>query len=201
MAMSRDQIFPARAAAAMNLINLKHTGAMLRGRRIRQPDAAVGAGELRSSGSCQAPLFVACLNAEGDPFAASLGEFLVARRAGDGPIVVGYRFCSNLCRSLSSTPRKNCALMQPTASTKIPCRRLQDGEAKVTVKDLVEDWIQIRAILQRQAQALERADPAANAKEGTAETEQLVESAVPRLKKCIAELNSLLKEHASSPRN
>jgi hypothetical protein len=60
------------------------------------------------------------------------------------------------------------------------------------IKDLIEDWIQIRSTLQKQLQTIQRNE---NAKEtGLGST---AEATVSHLKKCLDELNLLLKEHAS----
>ena len=65
-----------------------------------------------------------------------------------------------------------------------------------TTTDLIEDWIQIRSTLQRQLKMLESETmhtgdniPDSTARDTTA-----------RVRRCIDELNSLLKEHASAPK-
>jgi hypothetical protein len=60
----------------------------------------------------------------------------------------------------------------------------------MTVKDFVEDWIQMRIALQRQIRAMESRE---------ARPEGVVaETTDARLKLCLHELNALLKEHATA---
>ncbi len=64
----------------------------------------------------------------------------------------------------------------------------------VAIKDLVEEWIEMRSKLQKQLKALEVRQP------GTHEpiAESTVESTKVRIRKWIEELNALLKEYASA---
>ncbi len=65
----------------------------------------------------------------------------------------------------------------------------------VTVKDFIEEWIQIRSMLQKQLKALESGQlpgPADAAAGSSAETTKI------RIKKWIDELNTLLKEYAGA---
>ena len=55
--------------------------------------------------------------------------------------------------------------------------------------DLIEDWIMMRAMFQKQVKMLEAGNPSSGSK-----------ATVARLKTCIAELNVLLKEHARDSR-
>ena len=61
-----------------------------------------------------------------------------------------------------------------------------------TVSDLIEDWIQIRAVLQRQLKTLENGEAQA------AISDNRRNATVSRIRSCIDELNSLLKEYASA---
>jgi len=64
-----------------------------------------------------------------------------------------------------------------------------------TVHDFVEEWIEIRAKLQRQLKPLDsgRTDAGGAVMESATAT-----AASIRIKKCIEELNALLKEHAAA---
>lgn len=63
-----------------------------------------------------------------------------------------------------------------------------------TVHDFVEEWIEIRAKLQRQLKA-----PDAGQAGGVATMQSAAATETSaRIKKCIAELNALLKEHAAA---
>ena len=64
----------------------------------------------------------------------------------------------------------------------------------VTLKDLIEDWIQMRSTLQQQLKMLETGEMRSGEKLPDSSTE----SAIAHIKNCIAELNSLLKEHAGA---
>jgi hypothetical protein len=64
----------------------------------------------------------------------------------------------------------------------------------VTIKDLVEEWIQMRSMLQKQLKALE------SGQLGTHETviDGTTEATKVRVKKWIDELNALLKEYSGT---
>jgi hypothetical protein len=62
-----------------------------------------------------------------------------------------------------------------------------------TINDLVEDWIEIRAKLQRQLKELE----SGQLHTGEAVSDSTMEATRGRLKRWIDELNALLKEYAS----
>jgi hypothetical protein len=59
----------------------------------------------------------------------------------------------------------------------------------LTIKDLIKDWIEMRATLKRHLEVLEfdATTSAANAS---------TEAAIVMIKSCISELNTLLKEYA-----
>ena len=61
-----------------------------------------------------------------------------------------------------------------------------------TVKDLVEDWIEIRSILQRQLAMLESGQMHL----GTHLSDTTTKETIVRIKAWISELNALLKEYA-----
>jgi len=61
-----------------------------------------------------------------------------------------------------------------------------------TVKDLVEDWIEIRSTLQRQLEMLE----SGQMDMGTHLSDITTEETIVRIKAWIGELNALLKEYA-----
>jgi hypothetical protein len=61
-----------------------------------------------------------------------------------------------------------------------------------TVKDLVEDWIEIRSMLQRQLEMLE----SGQMDMGTHLSDITTKEAIVRIKAWIGELNALLKEYA-----
>jgi hypothetical protein len=61
-----------------------------------------------------------------------------------------------------------------------------------TVKDLVEDWIEIRSTLQRQLEMLE----SGQMHTGTHVSDTRTKETIVRIKVWIGELNALLKEHA-----
>ena len=64
-----------------------------------------------------------------------------------------------------------------------------------TTTDLIEDWIQMRSTLQRQLKMLESGTmPERNIPDSTTRDTTI------RVRRCIDELNSLLKEYASSPK-
>ena len=62
----------------------------------------------------------------------------------------------------------------------------------MTVKDLIEDWIQMRSALQRQVQAIQKGE----LQTGGKELSHPKEAMVSQLKSLIEELNSLLKQYA-----
>jgi len=62
------------------------------------------------------------------------------------------------------------------------------------IHDLIEDWIKMRSTLQQQIKLLESGGI------GVRSNALGTESTIGRIKKCIDELNSLLKEHASADR-
>ena len=62
----------------------------------------------------------------------------------------------------------------------------------MAVKDLIEDWIQIRSTLQKQLQTIQKGEGGPSAQDLGSSTE----ATLSHLKRCIDELNSLLKEHA-----
>lgn len=66
----------------------------------------------------------------------------------------------------------------------------------MSTKDLVEDWIQIRATLQRQVRVLESGDMGAGEKALGSSTE----ATINRLRAAIAEFTDLLKEFGSADR-
>ena len=61
-----------------------------------------------------------------------------------------------------------------------------------TVKDLVEDWIEIRSIFQRQFEILESGQVLA----GTGISDTTTKETIIRIKTWISGLNALLKEYA-----
>jgi hypothetical protein len=61
-----------------------------------------------------------------------------------------------------------------------------------TVKDLVEDWIEIRSMLQRQLEMLE----SGQVDTGTRISDTTTKETIVRIKTWIGELNALLKEYA-----
>lgn len=63
-----------------------------------------------------------------------------------------------------------------------------------TVHDFVEEWIEIRAKLQRQLKAHDTGEAGG----GVATMQSAATETGARIKKCIAELNALLKEHAAA---
>jgi hypothetical protein len=65
-----------------------------------------------------------------------------------------------------------------------------------TIHDLIEDWIQIRSTLQRQLKQLESGDinPDLMVPKDAGET------AAIRVRKCVEELNALLKEYSGADR-
>ena len=56
------------------------------------------------------------------------------------------------------------------------------------IHDLVEDWIQIRSTLQQQLKMLQAAEARLGA--------DISENEIARIKRCIDEMNALLKEYA-----
>ena len=65
-----------------------------------------------------------------------------------------------------------------------------------TVHDFVEDWIEMRSKLQRQLKMLQFGEVSA----GTAADGSTTEAATTRIKKCVDELNALLKEYTRADR-
>jgi hypothetical protein len=65
----------------------------------------------------------------------------------------------------------------------------------VTATDLIEDWIEIRSRLQRQLKKFEAGEMHARDKISDSTTT----ATVARLKKCVSELNELLKEYGRAP--
>ena len=61
-----------------------------------------------------------------------------------------------------------------------------------TVKDLVEDWIEIRSTLQRQLEMLE----ARQVNTGTHLSDTTTQETIARIRTWIGELNALLKQYA-----
>jgi hypothetical protein len=61
-----------------------------------------------------------------------------------------------------------------------------------TVKDLVEDWIEIRSMLPRQLEMLE----SGQVHTGTRISDTTTKETIVRIKTWIGELNALLKEYA-----
>jgi hypothetical protein len=61
-----------------------------------------------------------------------------------------------------------------------------------TVKDLIEDWIEIRSTLQRQLEMLE----SEQMDMGTHLSDTMTKETIVRIKAWIGELNALLKEYA-----
>ena len=64
------------------------------------------------------------------------------------------------------------------------------------IHDLIEDWIQIRTMLQKQLKMLESDGMRSGAEVADAATEATIE----RLKRCLLEMNGLLKQYAGSDR-
>ena len=60
------------------------------------------------------------------------------------------------------------------------------------LKDLIEDWIQMRSTLQKQAKMFK----AGEIRSGGKLPDSSTESAIAHIENCIAELNSLLKKFA-----
>jgi hypothetical protein len=58
------------------------------------------------------------------------------------------------------------------------------------IKDLIEEWIEIRAMLQRQLKVLESGE----LRTGTTISDSTTQETIARIKGWINELNSLLKE-------
>jgi len=61
----------------------------------------------------------------------------------------------------------------------------------MTLKDQIEEWIEMRAKLQKQVKALEAGELQGGPKSINAATQ----TTVSHIKNCISELNKLLKEH------
>ena len=64
----------------------------------------------------------------------------------------------------------------------------------VIIKDLIEDWIQMRTTLQQQAKMLK----AGEMRSGGNLPDGSMESAIAHIENCVAELNSLLKKFAGA---
>jgi uncharacterized protein YerC len=62
------------------------------------------------------------------------------------------------------------------------------------IHDLIEDWIQIRTMLQRQLKLLESDGTRSGAQVADAATEATIE----RIKRCLQDMNGLLKQYAGS---
>jgi hypothetical protein len=62
----------------------------------------------------------------------------------------------------------------------------------LTIKDLIEDWIEMRAALKQHLEVLESDATTSAANAST-------EAAILMVKSCISELNALLKEYARRP--
>lgn len=65
-----------------------------------------------------------------------------------------------------------------------------------TIKDLVEEWIEMRSKLQQQMKALE----AGELRSGDAQLDSTTDATKVRVRKWIEELNALLKEYAGTSR-
>jgi hypothetical protein len=72
------------------------------------------------------------------------------------------------------------------------CRKAKWVNRMATVKDLVEDWIEIRSTLQRQLETLE----SGQLNMGTHLSDTTKKETIIRIKRWIDELNALLKEYA-----
>jgi hypothetical protein len=70
--------------------------------------------------------------------------------------------------------------------------RKQGGACMFTVKDLVEDWIEMRSMLIRQSEMLESGEMHIGADIPDATTR----ATIAQIEKWISELNALLKEYA-----
>jgi hypothetical protein len=70
---------------------------------------------------------------------------------------------------------------------------MKGAKRMATVKDLVEDWIQIRSTLQRQLEMLE----SGQMHTGTNISDATKRETTARIKRWIGEFNTLLKEYAS----
>lgn len=64
------------------------------------------------------------------------------------------------------------------------------------IHDLIEDWIQIRSVLQRQLRLLETDQT----RKGAQAADVASEATTARLRRCLDEMNALLKQHAGSDR-
>ena len=64
------------------------------------------------------------------------------------------------------------------------------------IHDLIEDWIQIRTTLQKQLRLLDPDGARAKAEVVDAATE----ATISRVRRCIEEMNALLKQHAGADR-
>ena len=78
----------------------------------------------------------------------------------------------------------------------MPSRKGSEKCMVTTTTDLIEDWIQMRSTLQRQLKMLES---------GKMHTEDKIPDSTTRdttirVRRCIDELNSLLKEYATAPK-
>jgi hypothetical protein len=62
----------------------------------------------------------------------------------------------------------------------------------LTIRDLIEDWIEMRATLKRHLEVLE-------SDTGTSVTTASTEAAIVMIKSWISELNALLKEYSRRP--
>ncbi len=62
------------------------------------------------------------------------------------------------------------------------------------IHDLIEDWIQFRSVLQRQLKLLETDQT----RKGAPAVDVASEATKARLRRCLDEMNALLKQHARS---
>jgi hypothetical protein len=125
--------------------------------------------------------------------ASRTGPPLCPEQSGDP--WVGWLARLHVCPSPSMP---NLCLAPPWA---FACRGLSflKGTEKsivTAITDLIEDWIQMRSTLQRQLKMLESSEMHA----GDKISDSTAGDTIVRVRRCIAELNSLLKEYAISPR-
>jgi hypothetical protein len=78
----------------------------------------------------------------------------------------------------------------------MPSRKEGTEKYIVTTTDLIEDWIQMRSTLQRQLKMLESGEMHT----GDRIPDSTARDTIVRVRRCIDELNSLLKEYAIAPR-
>jgi len=77
-------------------------------------------------------------------------------------------------------------------SFRYDCCKASGKKHMATVKDLIEDWIEIRSTLQRQLEMLE----SGQMQMGTHLSDNTKREAIVRIKTSIGELNALLKGYA-----